>query len=152
MITQGMKLLPDYVQMENFPKQQMSMLFTAASSDTLDLLQRCLHFDPNKRISCDEALRHAYFHNAPAPTHHTLLPAKASKNSADNSRTGDHPLLSDSGVKNARRQAANGKEANRLRGNMGAGTAGGPGTAKRQLKEQEVAERKRIARKLAFGT
>ncbi|KDN47953.1 putative KIN28-cyclin-dependent ser/thr protein kinase [Tilletiaria anomala UBC 951] len=145
-----MKHLPDYVQIEKFPKQHMSMLFTAANADTLDLLSRCLTFNPHSRITADEALLHAYFRNAPAPTHYTMLPIKSSLSSATNDKTADHLLLSDSGVNNARRQAAAGSDAVRLRGAAN-GASAGPGGSKRQLKEDEIMERKRIARKLAFA-
>jgi len=148
--SQTMKYLPDYVKPEVFPKQEFSFLFTAASSDTLDLLSKTLVFDPSKRITASEALLHPYFSNAPAPTHHTKLPAKASNSSADNDKTADHPLLSDSGVKNARRQGAVGEVATK-RGLGGPNASARPGGAKRQLREEDIAERKRIARKLAFG-
>ena len=34
--------------------------FPRASKDALDLLEKCLHFSPKKRISCEEALAHPY--------------------------------------------------------------------------------------------
>ncbi len=148
----GMKLLPDYVQVEHFPKQPLHFLFTAASADTLDLLAKCLVYNPNDRITASHALRHAYFRNQPAPTPYQRLPKKAAKKSSDAAEgegaggTDEHPLLSDSGVKNARRQAAVGDEAAR-RAAAGAKRSGN----KRQLKEEEIEARKRLARKLAFG-
>ena len=41
-------------------------MFPAASDDALDLLKNLLHFNPGKRLSADQALRHPYvaqFHN-----------------------------------------------------------------------------------------
>jgi len=44
----------------------LSEMFPTASAEALDLLRVCLQFNPNKRISAQEALRHPYvsqFHN-----------------------------------------------------------------------------------------
>jgi cyclin-dependent kinase 7 len=49
-----MKKLPDFVQFAPMPKPNMRQLFTAASSDALDLMQRMLVFDPLKRISAKD--------------------------------------------------------------------------------------------------
>ncbi len=41
-------------------------LFPTASPEALDLIRRCLHFNPEKRLTAFEALRHPYvsqFHN-----------------------------------------------------------------------------------------
>lgn len=45
----------------------LSEMFPTASAEALDLLRVCLQFNPNKRITAQEALRHPYvsqFHNA----------------------------------------------------------------------------------------
>lgn len=41
-------------------------MFPTASNEALDLLRRCLKFNPSKRLTADEALSHPYvaqFHN-----------------------------------------------------------------------------------------
>jgi len=60
-----------------FPKQPLNLLFSAASPVALDLLGRCLTFEPRKRISAKEALHHAYFFENPPPTHPSKLPMVA---------------------------------------------------------------------------
>ena len=54
------------------PKKPWSALYPNASADALDLLDRLLQFNPDKRITADEALAHPYlqqFHNtADEPT------------------------------------------------------------------------------------
>ena len=68
----------------------MRDLFTAASADTLNLLARCLIYEPRKRISAldvssfflgvdlsdamIQALNHPYFFALPYPTHPSKLP------------------------------------------------------------------------------
>jgi mitogen-activated protein kinase 15 len=41
-------------------RTKLSDLFPHASKDALDLLSKCLMFNPQKRITCDEALKHPY--------------------------------------------------------------------------------------------
>jgi mitogen-activated protein kinase 15 len=44
----------------------LAEMFSSATSDALDLLRQCMQFNPNKRISAKDALRHPYvvqFHN-----------------------------------------------------------------------------------------
>lgn len=48
-----------------------------ASEDALDLLSRLLAFDPARRITAAEALRHRYFRSAPEPTPPDKLPRPA---------------------------------------------------------------------------
>jgi len=57
-----------------FPKTPLRDLFTAASVDTLNLLSRCLIFEPRKRITAVEALHHPYFFALPYPTFPSKLP------------------------------------------------------------------------------
>ena len=71
----GMQLLPDYHEFAVFPKTPMASLFTAASQDTLDLLERMVVFDPLQRITADQAIDHQYFRNKPRPTEPSKLPS-----------------------------------------------------------------------------
>ncbi|KAE9398564.1 Pkinase-domain-containing protein [Gymnopus androsaceus JB14] len=50
----GHTKLPDYVPVGQFPKTPLRDLFTAASADTLNLLSKCLLYEPRKRLSASE--------------------------------------------------------------------------------------------------
>lgn len=144
----GHKSLPNYIPFEQYPRPPFSSTFPAASPDTLDLLAKLMLFDPAQRVSAHDALHHAYFRSMPRPTHFSKLPRHPSK-AVEDSTT--HPLLSDSEVKDKNRTAANtaAGQANAARLNVSNTAA----AAKRVLGEVSpgtVAERKRIARKLAF--
>ena len=69
-----MPSLPNYMQMKQYPKTPLRLLFTAAGADTLELLESMLIYDPNRRISAREALLHPYFFNKPRPTPLENLP------------------------------------------------------------------------------
>jgi mitogen-activated protein kinase 15 len=55
--------------LENLPPTKprpLAEIFSSASAEALDMMRCCLRFNPMKRISCEEALRHPYvakFHN-----------------------------------------------------------------------------------------
>ena len=51
---QGHTKLPDYVPVGQFPKTPLRDLFTAASADCLNLLNKCLIYDPRRRISAKD--------------------------------------------------------------------------------------------------
>lgn len=72
-----MTSLPDYVPFKMYPKVPLRQYFTAAGSDALDLLEKMLVFDPSKRWTAEECLKHAYFRNSPLPTKPEKLPRKA---------------------------------------------------------------------------
>ncbi|PWN52827.1 putative KIN28-cyclin-dependent ser/thr protein kinase [Violaceomyces palustris] len=133
------KSLPDSVQFEQYPRQPLGYLFSAASPEALDFLAKCLLYDPLKRLGANEALHHPYMKTGPAPTPFKLLPRHPTKANnkeerGDGEQSSWHPLLSDSTEKDKARKNAE---------------AGGK---KRKLEESEIEERKRIARKLAFET
>lgn len=46
-----MPLLPDYIPPQQLPRPSLQALFSAASEDALDLLQRLFAYDPLKRIT-----------------------------------------------------------------------------------------------------
>lgn len=52
--TQGHTKLPDYVPVGQFQKTPLRDLFTAASADTLNLLSKCLIYEPRRRISAKD--------------------------------------------------------------------------------------------------
>ncbi len=53
-VVQGYTKLPDYVSVGQFPKTPLRDLFTAATPECLNLLGKCLLYDPKKRISARE--------------------------------------------------------------------------------------------------
>ncbi|KAG2375139.1 hypothetical protein C9374_010143 [Naegleria lovaniensis] len=79
----GVKLLPNYIEFEPFPKTDFSALFTAASRDAIDLISKLLVFDPNKRITAQQALKHPYFTRGVQPTPKTQIPVPKRKHAAD---------------------------------------------------------------------
>lgn len=72
-----MTSLPDYVPFKMYPKVPLRQYFTAAGADALDLLEKMLVFDPSKRWTAVECLKHPYFRNSPLPTKPEKLPRKA---------------------------------------------------------------------------
>jgi cyclin-dependent kinase 7 len=77
-----MKELPDYVPFQSQARPPLRSIFTAASDDALDLLDRMLTFNPAKRITAKEALEHFYFKSEPHPTEPTKLPRPMPKTTA----------------------------------------------------------------------
>ncbi|KAH9975994.1 CMGC/CDK/CDK7 protein kinase [Lactifluus volemus] len=75
----GHTKLPDYVSVGQFPRTPLRDLFTAASADTLNLLSKCIVYEPRKRISARDALNHPYFFALPYPTHPSKLPKTAAQ-------------------------------------------------------------------------
>ena len=51
---QGHTKLPDYVPVGQFQKAPLRDLFTAASADCLNLLGKCLLYEPRRRMSAKE--------------------------------------------------------------------------------------------------
>ncbi|KAI0057458.1 Pkinase-domain-containing protein [Artomyces pyxidatus] len=127
---QGHTKLPDYVPVGQFPKTPLRDLFTAASADTLNLLGKCLVYEPRKRISAKEALNHPYFSALPYPSHPSKLPKCAA-------------------------QLASAKVLEEVNGNVdpvgqGPGVkAAPPKRAKRKLSDDDIS--RNIARKLDFS-
>jgi cyclin-dependent kinase 7 len=100
---QGHTKLPDYVSVGQFPRTPLRDLFTAASADTLNLLSKCIVYEPRKRIGARDvrnrnplfererlptirfsyqALNHPYFFALPYPTHPSKLPKTAAQTAA----------------------------------------------------------------------
>ncbi|TDL24030.1 Pkinase-domain-containing protein [Rickenella mellea] len=75
----GHTKLPHYVAVGQFPKPPLRDLFTAATADALNLLSKCLIYEPRKRISARDALNHPYFFALPNPTNPAKLPKSASQ-------------------------------------------------------------------------
>ena len=82
----GMKSLPTASQVVFKPiaapsAVSLRQLFKC-DADALDLLQHFLCFDPSRRITAEEALKHQYFKNDPQPTANSKLPKPSALNSS----------------------------------------------------------------------
>ena len=69
-----------------FPVSNLSSKFSKdmLSDNGLDFLKKLLTYDPKRRISCDEALKHEYFYESPVaidPSMFPTYPAKSEGNS-----------------------------------------------------------------------
>jgi len=71
----GVGLLPSHITFEQFDPIPLSNIFgSKRGAGTIDLLQKMLTLDPQKRISVSQALAHPYFTSAPDVTDPKLLP------------------------------------------------------------------------------
>ena len=66
--TKDSKLLPEYVDFKPCYAKPLRIIFSAASADTLTVLESMLQLSPNRRCTCKEALQMPYFSNPPGPT------------------------------------------------------------------------------------
>lgn len=80
-IPQGHTKLPDYVPVGQFPKPALRDLFTAATADALNLLSRCLIFEPRKRISAKDVCTTNCFRNLIAYPSPLLVQSSGSSSS-----------------------------------------------------------------------
>ena len=120
--------LPLYRPFEQFPKQNLSLLFTAASPESLDFLSQCLRYDPLRRLRSSEALQHDYFRTGVLPTSPVNLPRPASSiPTATEAKEETLPVPQD------------------------APTTGTTAGQKRTLTEEEIAKRRRLAHLVAFS-
>ena len=53
--------------MPKFPRRDFSKFFVGANPVAVDLLQKLLVMDPDRRLSAEEALAHPYFANYADP-------------------------------------------------------------------------------------
>lgn len=63
-----MTTLPNFVKLPKYARVPLKTIFTGASNDAIELLERMLVYDPEKRISSYGALKHVYFVNGEDPT------------------------------------------------------------------------------------
>ncbi|WFD44546.1 [pyruvate dehydrogenase (acetyl-transferring)] kinase [Malassezia psittaci] len=114
--------LPNAAKFESYPKQNLSLLFTAASPDTLDLLAKCLQYDPLKRARTSDLLQHNYFRHGPLPTPAAQLPRPARPAEVKEEKPATPPAPKQVGL-----------------------------ASKRALDAEEIARRKRLAHRVAFS-
>lgn len=62
-----MTKLRDWHEFPQWRPQDLARVFPTLEEDGLDLLRRMLQYDPSRRISAKEALRHPYFDDLGAP-------------------------------------------------------------------------------------
>ena len=70
--------LQDFVSFKHQTRTQLHDIFTAASDDLLELLDKMFQWDPLKRCTTTEALLMRYFRNKPYPTPPHQLPLATS--------------------------------------------------------------------------
>ena len=63
----GVTKLRDWHEFPQWRPQDLARVFPTLEEDGLDLLRRMLQYDPSRRISAKEALRHPYFDDLGAP-------------------------------------------------------------------------------------
>ncbi|KAJ3140547.1 hypothetical protein HDU90_007847 [Geranomyces variabilis] len=67
----------------NQPYSNLRSRFAYLTENGLDLLSQLLTFDPKKRITAEQALRHPYFTEAPLPKDPSLFPTFPSKGAGE---------------------------------------------------------------------
>ena len=73
-VSQGHAVLPDYMEFQSVRAPDLRLAFKTAPPDALDLLQKLLAFDPNRRLTAEGALAHKYFTTSPLATAFPDLP------------------------------------------------------------------------------
>lgn len=71
-----MKDLSDFVEFKKFARIPFEEIFSAASDDLLNLLEKLFFYDPARRVTATEALKHSYFSNHPAPASAAMFVVK----------------------------------------------------------------------------
>ena len=70
----GHAQLPDYIEFTRQTPPPLRQLFVTAPMEALELLQDLLAFDPSRRLSAKDAMKHPYFSTAPLATPYPSLP------------------------------------------------------------------------------
>ncbi|CAH1796484.1 unnamed protein product [Owenia fusiformis] len=97
----GMSSLPDYIKFKDYPGTPLNQIFTAATDDLLELLNKLLALDPLKRCNATQALKMSYFSNKPGPTPGHALPrpgAAKNKNKENEQKKGMKRKLMEEGA------------------------------------------------------
>uniref|UniRef100_A0A915HR51 Protein kinase domain-containing protein n=1 Tax=Romanomermis culicivorax TaxID=13658 RepID=A0A915HR51_ROMCU len=71
------EMLPDYVEFKPCTGVPLKHIFIAADDDLIDLLYKCLTYNPLKRVTCQQALKMNYFSKRPYPCENDDLPSSA---------------------------------------------------------------------------
>mmetsp|Transcript_24404 Transcript_24404/g.38383 ORF Transcript_24404/g.38383 Transcript_24404/m.38383 type:complete len:389 (+) Transcript_24404:20-1186(+) len=69
----GFKELKLSLSFKPVAKTPLSKVIPAAKRDAIDLLEQLLTYDPNKRVSAEQALKHPYLTSAPEPSTHDKI-------------------------------------------------------------------------------
>ena len=72
---------PQKMKFVDFPVSNLRSKFTKEmlSDKGLDFLKRLLTYDPKRRLTCDEALQHSYFDEAPVAIDPSMFPTWPAK-------------------------------------------------------------------------
>ncbi|KAG9322799.1 hypothetical protein KVV02_005547 [Mortierella alpina] len=79
--------VPNFVQPYNLLRTRLPYL----TENGLDLMSKMLMYDPAKRITAEDALKHPYFSEAPPPKHPSMFPTWPSKGEGRTARRNESP-------------------------------------------------------------
>ncbi|KAF9956366.1 hypothetical protein BGZ70_009933 [Mortierella alpina] len=79
--------VPNFVQPYNLLRTRLPYL----TENGLDLMSKMLMYDPAKRITAEDALKHPYFSEAPPPKHPSMFPTWPSKGEGRTTRRNESP-------------------------------------------------------------
>ncbi|CAI9099443.1 OLC1v1036269C1 [Oldenlandia corymbosa var. corymbosa] len=83
-----MMYLPHFLEYKDVARQPLHTLFPMATDDALDLLSKMFTYDPETRISAQQALQHRYFSSGPLSMEPDSLPRLAQEKDASNPQDG----------------------------------------------------------------
>jgi cyclin-dependent kinase len=94
----GVTKLRDWHEFPQWRPQDLARVFPTLEEDGLDLLRRMLQYDPSRRISAKEALRHPYFDDLGAPPGSDPAADRAKVDALENPELEARAAAADAGV------------------------------------------------------
>ncbi|XP_065910491.1 cyclin-dependent kinase 7-like isoform X1 [Dysidea avara] len=85
----GVSSLPDYISFKEMPPMSLKNIFSAASDDTLHLLENCLRLNPAVRFTATQSLKSPYFIRKPLPCPSSQLPKPSAKHEKESATDKD---------------------------------------------------------------
>ena len=75
----------------SYPATPLQDIFIAAGPDLIELMEKMLALDPNRRVTAKQALMMPYFANKPYPSHGSKLPLPSSVKEASGENAASRP-------------------------------------------------------------